>query len=240
MSRSRLLLALALVVVLLFGALLLRGLGPDPSANESASGASSSNESGDSGESGGTGGSGESDEGDGGSEGSESSDQSDASGSSSGEDGRASELAPVDQAQETAGKSKGGLPGLVEPDTSPLVRVPLPRTASRQGAIVAGYPGKALPVPPGAQVKSSSVSSSGRVLQVALEAHSDNSADAVARFHRVNLARKGFKEAPVPAVGGSTGIAFRRGADTLVLTLTPTGKRACDYTVFGTLHAARA
>ena len=239
MSRSRVVAVLVLVVVaLVVGALVVRGTGSDSATDEKASSASSSGSTGSDPDESGAG-FGSSEDGETG-EGGSSDDGGDGSGDSSGDDGRASELAPVEEADEAAGKSTGGLPGLTKVDTGPIVAEPLPPTASRRGGLVAGYPARALPVPPGATVRSSSVSRSSSALQVAVDAGARNSCDAVARFHRVQLARYGFKETPVPAVGGSTGIGFQRGQDSLVLTLTPRGKGACDYTLFGTLHPAKA
>lgn len=142
---------------------------------------------------------------------------------------------------ETTGKSAGdaGLPGLASPRKGPLVELPLPRTASRRGGMVAGLPDGVLDPVPGSRVRSSSVSSAGRALQVGVVATAPGAEATVARFYRDALGRLGFRESRVAAVGGSTAMAFKRGRDSVVITTTPREKRGSDYSVLGLLHAGK-
>lgn len=163
--------------------------------------------------------------------------------SPSAEPSHPSELAAIDtaaKAEGTAGKGPAGyrLPKVTS-RTGPLLEGPLPATASRRGAVVAGYPTSLVPAMTGSTVRSSSVSAHQRKLQIALTAWVGRSPDAVALFYRSRLAPLGFVDRPVAAVGGSTAIAFRRGQHSLVLTLTPQGKRSSVYTLWGTLHPGR-
>lgn len=142
---------------------------------------------------------------------------------------------------ETLKSSKKGSqqrPPLPKVDTSPLVGASLPKTASSRGKIVKGYPAKALPAVPGSKVTSSSVSSSDRGVQVALVGSAPARGEAVAAFYRLTLAKYGFVESELDAVGGSTAHGFSRSGDSLVLTLTPQGKKRTTYSLYGVLRAS--
>ena len=132
---------------------------------------------------------------------------------------------------ETLGKD-----GSVAIKEGALVSKPLPETASSRGRLVRGYPSDVLPTIPGSQVRSSSVSSSSRGVQVAFTGSATLKAEAIAAHYRLALAPYGFTESAVPAVGGSTALGFNRGSDSLVLTTTPAGKRT-TYSLFGVLRA---
>jgi len=122
----------------------------------------------------------------------------------------------------------------------PLLAAPIPRPTSSRGRLTSGYPHAVLPVFPGSSVRSSSVSPSGSAAQVALVGETSRRQDTVAKFYRLRLARYGFQESELPAVGGSTAIGFHRGKDSVVLTLTPHGTKVLAYSVFGVLHAGTA
>ena len=100
---------------------------------------------------------------------------------------------------ETLGKD-----GSVAIKEGALVSKPLPETASSRGRLVRGYPSDVLPTIPGSQVRSSSVSSSSRGVQVAFTGSATLKAEAIAAHYRLALASYGFTESSVPAVGGST------------------------------------
>lgn len=138
----------------------------------------------------------------------------------------------------TSKKGSQQRPPLPKVDTSPLVSTPLPKTASSRGRLVKGFPAKAVPVVPRSKVRSSSVSSSGRALQVALVGSAPARGEAVAAFYRLALAKYGFVESELDAVGGSTAHGFSRSGDSLVLTLTPQGKKRTTYSLYGVLRAS--
>jgi len=114
------------------------------------------------------------------------------------------------------------------------VHTPLPKAAAASGRLVKGYP-KALRPVSGTTVVTSSVSPSGKRLQISLEGTTKASADAVLTAYRTRLVARGFRERPAPAVGGSTAVAFTRGPNKITLTTTP-GSRT-SYIVYGTLRA---
>ncbi len=154
-----------------------------------------------------------------------------------------SEIAPVHTVPEGLPSSgaSSGLPGLVAAPTGPLVKAPLPKTASKRRGLVAGYPARIVPVVPRSSIRSSSVSPSAGVLQVALDARVRASPDDVIRYYSVRLASFGFASAVAPAVGGSDAVTYQRGKDSLVVTVTANSKeKGSSYTVFGTLHSAKS
>lgn len=139
------------------------------------------------------------------------------------------------------GEATKGLPGLRKakrPQTHSLVSAPLPRTATRRGTVVAGFPLSVIPVLTGSTVRSSGVSSTSGVLQVSIVARAPRSAGSVLGFYRRALSEHGFSESTVPAVGGSTASEFRRGADHLVITVSRPTSQGTTYSIFGDLHTS--
>ena len=90
---------------------------------------------------------------------------------------------------------------------------------------------------PRSVVASSTRSSNEGAVQIAIVASKHASTDAVLRYYRGRLARFGFTEFQVPAVGGSSAAAFRQGQDRVVVTVTPGLRGSVDYSVFGILHS---
>jgi hypothetical protein len=129
-----------------------------------------------------------------------------------------------------------GLRPTVAPSTGSLVKGPLPKTASRQGGLVAGFPASVVPVLPGSAVDSSGVSSTQGAVQVSIVANSPRSRDAVLAYYRRQLGAQGFAESVVPGATDSVGAGFLRGTDHLVVTATAVGPTT-SYSLFGTLHA---
>lgn len=149
--------------------------------------------------------------------------------------------------RKTPGSSPTRLPGLTaKPQTqaprsgatldatAPLIALPLPSQGSSRAALVKGYPTAAVPPAPGSSVRVSSVSPSGRSLQVALDATSQGSGEEVLRFYRQHLGGLGFSERPVTAPSGSTAVAFQRGTSSVTLTTSSTTKA---YSVYAVLSA---
>ncbi len=100
--------------------------------------------------------------------------------------------------------------------------------------VVPGYPARLLPAAPRATVLSSSVSPARGSVQVALVARRAQAPDALLRFYRLRLARAGFAETTVPAVGGARAAAFARGRERVVVTVDPGTDHT--YSVYATLH----
>lgn len=157
-------------------------------------------------------------------------------------DGVASEITGstvVTQPEGGSAAASDGLPGLepVKPASS-LISTPLPKTASKLGGVVAGFPQDVVPLPSGVVIESTGVSATAKSLQVSLVADSRRSARDLLAFHRRALTALGFTERSTPATGGSIATSFVKGEDHLVVTATAGPKRT-TYSVFGTLHAGR-
>lgn len=142
------------------------------------------------------------------------------------------------------GTGKGGLPGLAKTKhahSTYLVTRPLPKTASKRGSVVPGFPLAVVPVVPGSAVKSSGVSSTSTRVQLSMLATSKLSPDRILAFYRGKLAARGFEESTVPSVGGSTAAGFAHHGDNLVITVRKArSKGSTTYSVFGTLHAGKS
>jgi hypothetical protein len=118
-----------------------------------------------------------------------------------------------------------------------LVTLPLPRTASETGALVAGFPADLIPPSPGATVASTSVASAENRLQVTLTASTPMAPAAVLDFYRVSFAANNLVDSVAPAASGSIALLFSRGADTVLLNVTPTEDGGTAYSVFGAFTA---
>jgi hypothetical protein len=127
-----------------------------------------------------------------------------------------------------------GLPGLAAATSSPLVTA-VPKSGVAKGALVAGFPSVLGPATGSTIVSSSVTPSSNGSVQVALVATSTKSADVVLRAFRTRLAKLGARDVSTTTVGGSQVAAFRRGASSAVVTVTP--GNPVRYTVFATVYA---
>jgi hypothetical protein len=132
-------------------------------------------------------------------------------------------------------KSPLGLPP--SPPLAPLVTSPLPKSASAAGSLVAGFPSAVIPLHPDTTVETSSVASAENRLQVTLTATTSATTEAVLEFYRVSLAANNLVDSVAPAAAGSTALLFARGADTILLTVTPTGSGGSTVSVFGAFTA---
>ena len=132
-------------------------------------------------------------------------------------------------------KSPIGLPP--SPPLAPLVTTPLPPTASAAGSLVDGFPLAVIPLNPDTAVQTSSVASAENRLQATLTATTPSAPDAVLEFYRVALAAHNLVDSVAPAATGSTALLFSRGADSILLTVTPTESGATTYSVFGAFTA---
>lgn len=133
--------------------------------------------------------------------------------------------------------SESGLPGLTEkPRTksAALISEPLPEQAVRKGTLVAGYPA-ALEPPSRTTVDVSSVSPTKGALQVALTASCRKPCDVLRHF-RTRLAQHGFKEVTTTSVENTPAMSMHRGDETVSVTVTHSGRRNVDFTLYSVLH----
>lgn len=133
--------------------------------------------------------------------------------------------------------SESGLPGLTEKPrtkTAALISEPLPKQAVRKGTLVAGYPA-ALEPPSRTTVDVSSVSPTKGALQVALTASCRKPCDVLRHF-RTRLAQHGFKEVTTTSVENTPAMSMHRGDETVSVTVTHSGRRNVDFTLYSVLH----
>lgn len=160
------------------------------------------------------------------------------SGSGSGEKAESDPEPATEALPEAASTpSESSLPGLSDkPRTkaAALISEPLPKQAVRKGALVAGYP-TALAPPSRTTVDVSSVSPTKGVLQVALTASCRKPCD-VLRHYRTRLARHGFKEVATTSVENSPAMSLNRGDETVSVTITHTGRRNVEFTLYSVLR----
>lgn len=132
------------------------------------------------------------------------------------------------------GVPAGGLGAAAAPE-GPTLTGPLPASGAANGRLVAGFPQHVVPVVDGVQVVSSSVSSSGKRLQITLDGSSTASPTAVQAAYVKELGKSGFAAATSPALPGQTATAFTHGTDGLVLTVRQRIGGGTELTLAGTL-----
>lgn len=129
-----------------------------------------------------------------------------------------------------------GLPAPSEP--APLLSGSLPKPGSATGKLVDGWPGDIVALPGGTAVGSTSVSSSGNVLQVSADGVLSKPQNEVLDSFRQSLAAHGFVAVSAPAADGSVASSFSRGADTVTVSVSTTGTGASRFQLLGSLRTA--
>ena len=100
------------------------------------------------------------------------------------------------------------------------LRRDFPASRFREGALADGHPRHNVPVPRGAEVWSSSLTTVDGRIHVDVVARVAGAEDQVLRFYRIQLGRVGFTERPTP--GSLPGaVTFRRGPDSVALAVRP-------------------
>jgi hypothetical protein len=128
------------------------------------------------------------------------------------------------------------LPRPPSKNRAPLVQLPLPKSGSAQGELVAGFPSDLLPIPADDAVASSSVSTEGKYMQAGVEVTSARSATDVVAYYQATYATLGLAVREIGAVSGSTAYAFARGENTITLTVVP-ATSGSTFTLFGAFRA---
>ncbi len=125
---------------------------------------------------------------------------------------------------------------LAEQSRAPLVPTPLPGAASAVGRLAPGFPRVLRPIR-STTVASSSISPSGRWLQVALVGTTRLRPEQVLVALRTRLASRGLTEQPAPpSAPDSASLAFRRGQSAVTVTVTTAGA-GTSYSIAASLHA---
>lgn len=129
--------------------------------------------------------------------------------------------------------------GLPQPSApAPLITGTLPEPASAAGEVVDGWPAGVLSMPEGTTIGSTSVSTSGDVLQVAADGITSKPQAEVLASFRQSLVAHGFWSEPAPAADGAMAERFVRGTDTVTVSVSTTGTGNSRFQLLGSLHAA--
>jgi hypothetical protein len=136
-------------------------------------------------------------------------------------------------------EKKTSSPPVTLPPTTPKAAMftgPVPASASASGSLVKGFP-SIIPLASASTVASSSIDSSGTIVQATVVARTTVAFGGVVDFYNKQFAKFGIAPTAVPAAGGSVAYSFVRDNDSVTLTVTPAdgGSR---YSVFGVLDAA--
>ena len=77
------------------------------------------------------------------------------------------------------------------------------------------------------------------VMQASLTASCQRPCNAL-RVYRLRLAARGFHEVAAPSVANRPAASFRRGDDSVSITVTAQSAKTIAYAVFAVLHTAKA
>jgi len=114
---------------------------------------------------------------------------------------------------------------------------PTPDSATAQNKIVDGFPA-AIPVAARSTVSTSDISVENDRVRASLTATTPQAGADVLAEYDAALASFGFTPADAPAVGGSTAREYRRGAESVTVTVTPSVTGGSGYTLLALLVAS--
>ncbi|ASN20753.1 hypothetical protein [Arthrobacter sp. YN] len=127
--------------------------------------------------------------------------------------------------------------GLPEPSApAPLITGALPEPGSASGELVDGWPDGVLSLPAGTTIGSTSVSTSGDILQLAADGIIAKPRAEVLDSFRQSLVSHGFWTEDAPAADGAVAARFVRGADTVTVSVSTTGTGNSRFQLLGSLH----
>ena len=127
--------------------------------------------------------------------------------------------------------------GLPEPSApAPLITGPLPKSATAKGSLVEGWPSSVVTMPAGTTVGSTSISTSGTVLQLTADGIVGTSQGDVLGAFRQSLVAQGFWSEDAPAPDGAVAARFVRGTDTVTVSVSVTGTGVSRFQLLGSLH----
>ena len=129
------------------------------------------------------------------------------------------------------------MPGSTPTPTYAMVHSPLPGVASAVGAVVAGFPSTFVPIPDGATVVITTVTSEGSIMQAGLEAKSTATVDEIVAFYRHALDAQGFPASPAAALGPGQAWHFLRDGEGVALTVRTASDGGTSFSVAGTFVA---
>jgi hypothetical protein len=114
----------------------------------------------------------------------------------------------------------------------------LPKSGTAKGSLVDGWPGSVVAMPAGTTVGSTSISTSGNVLQLTADGIVGTSQEDVLAAFRQSLVPQGFWSEDAPAPDGAVAARFVRGTDIVTVSVSVTGTGISRFQLLGSLHAA--
>ncbi|MDR6988759.1 hypothetical protein J2Y66_003267 [Paenarthrobacter nitroguajacolicus] len=127
-----------------------------------------------------------------------------------------------------------GLPEASAP--APLITGALPQPGRASGELVDGWPGDILTLPSGTTIGSTSVSTSGDILQLTADGIIAKPQAEVLDSFRQSLVSHGFWSEDAPAADGAVAARFVRGTDTVTVSVATTGTGSSRFQLLGSLH----
>lgn len=129
-----------------------------------------------------------------------------------------------------------GLPAPTEP--APLLTGAPPAPGTAQGEVVDGWPADILTLPKGTTVGSTSISTSGDIVQLTADGIVGASQSDVLADFRQTLVGRGFWFEDAPAPDGSLAQRFVRGGDTVTVSVSTTGTGSSRFQLLGSIRTA--
>jgi hypothetical protein len=102
-------------------------------------------------------------------------------------------------------------------ESSPLINSPLPKSASAEGKLVAGFPTSVISLPPGAKVVSSAIATEGDRMQATVVASSAASENTVHGYFDGIFTALGLRGTETSAAPGTRATTWSNGTDNIVV-----------------------
>lgn len=117
---------------------------------------------------------------------------------------------------------------------TPVLSGSVPKSGTAKGKLTSEFPTKALPVPSGAKIIDSSVSSQQRNIQVAVNYRSTMSVEAVLKYYEAQSGKRGWVATRGTAADGAQSITVGFGDDTMTATVRTAPTGSTIISAFGT------
>ncbi|WP_411733206.1 hypothetical protein [Paeniglutamicibacter sp.] len=115
----------------------------------------------------------------------------------------------------------------------------IPKEGTAKGELTSGFPTKAMPIPQGARIIDSSVSTQKRNVQVAVNYRTSMSVEAVLKFYESEAAKRGWVATRGTAADGAKSITLGFGNDTMAATVRTAPTGATTVAAFGTYEVGK-
>ncbi|MGV8911601.1 MAG: hypothetical protein ACOH14_03215 [Rhodoglobus sp.] len=121
-------------------------------------------------------------------------------------------------------------------ESSPLINRPLPKSATAEGKLVAGFPTSVISLPTGAKVVSSAIATEGDRMQATVVASSDGSEDKIHSYFEGIFTPLGLRGTETPSAPGTTATTWSSGTDSIIVATQVDGT-VTRFTIFALFTA---